>query len=96
MEIGPPEDTLLRSLLARLLADRQLRLPEPVQEWLVRRLPRSAAALDDAVARLDAAALDQHRNITVPFAARVLADVLAPDEISGTEGAPSREGEALL
>ena len=96
MEIGPPEDTLLRALLARLLADRQLRLPEAVQEWLVRRLPRSAAALHEAVARLDAVALDQHRNITVPFAARVLADVLAPDEISGSEGDPSREGEALL
>ena len=93
VEIGPPEDTLLRALLARLLADRQLRLPEPVQEWLVRRLPRSAAALHDAVARLDAVALDQHRNITVPFAARVLADLLAPDEISGTERDPSREGD---
>ena len=29
VEIGPPEDTLLRTLLARLLADRQLRVPEP-------------------------------------------------------------------
>jgi chromosomal replication initiation ATPase DnaA len=96
VEIGPPEDSLLRALLARLLADRQLRLPEQVQEWLVRRLPRSAAALHDAVARLDAVALDQHRNITVPFAARVLADVLARDEISGSGGDPSREGGALL
>jgi chromosomal replication initiation ATPase DnaA len=96
VEIGPPEDTLLRTLLARLLADRQLRVSETVQEWLMRRLPRSAAALHDAVVRLDAVALDQHRNITVPFAARVLADVLAPDEISGSEGDHSREGEALL
>ena len=68
VEIGPPEDTLLRALLARLLADRQLRLPEPVQEWLLRRLPRSAAALHEAVSRLDAVALERHRNITVPFA----------------------------
>ncbi len=83
-------------MLARLLADRQLRLPESVQEWLVRRLPRSAAALHDAVERLDAVALDQHHNITVPFAARVLAEVLAPDEISGSESDPSREGDALL
>ena len=96
VEIGPPEDTLLRTLLARLLADRQLRLPEPVQEWLVQRLPRSAAALHDAVQRLDAVALDQHHNITVPFAARVLADLLASDEISGSESDPSQEGDALL
>jgi len=94
--IGAPEDALLRALLARLLAERQLRPPQPVQEWLVRRLPRSAAALRDAVERLDAAALDQHRNITVPFAARILADVLAPDEISGTDDDPSRDDNALL
>lgn len=96
VEIGPPEDTLLRTLLARLLADRQLRLPEPVQEWLVQRLPRSAAALHDAVQRLDAVALDQHHNITVPFAARVLTDLLASDEISGSESDPSQEGDAVL
>ncbi len=96
VELGPPEDTLLRALLARLLADRQLRPPEALQEWLVRRLPRSAAALQEAVARLDAAALDRHRNITVPFAAEVLADLLAPDEISGSALPPSRDGPALL
>jgi chromosomal replication initiation ATPase DnaA len=96
VEIGPPEDELLGILLARLLAERQLRPPEPVQDWLVRRLPRSAAALRDAVARLDTAALDQHRNITVHFAAGVLADILAPEEPTGSDGTPSQGREALL
>jgi chromosomal replication initiation ATPase DnaA len=96
VEIGPPEDILLRTLLARLLAERQLRLPEAVQEWLVRRLPRSASALGEAVGRLDAASLEQRRNITVRFAAVALADLLAPDEISGTVPPPSRDGPALL
>ncbi|HEY6439920.1 MAG TPA: DnaA/Hda family protein [Acetobacteraceae bacterium] len=96
VEIGPPEDILLRTLLARMLAERQLRLPEAVQEWLVRRLPRSAAALAGAVDRLDAASLEQRRNITVRFAAVALADLLAPDEISGTVPPPSRDGPALL
>jgi chromosomal replication initiation ATPase DnaA len=98
VEIGAPEDALLRALLARLLAERQLRpVPaEAVQEWLVRRLPRSAAILRAAVARLDAASLDQHRNITVPFAAQALADLLAPDEISGSVLPPSRDDPALL
>jgi chromosomal replication initiation ATPase DnaA len=94
VEIGPPEDALLRPLLARLLADRQLRPKEAVQDWLVQRLPRSAAALRDAVARLDDAALQQHRNITERFAAQVLKDLLTADEISGTEGAPSQGDEA--
>ena len=86
VEIGPPEDDLLRALLARLLADRQLRLTETVQDWLLLRLPRTAAALGDAVARLDAAALEAHREITVPLAREVLGELAAaqPDEISGT------------
>jgi chromosomal replication initiation ATPase DnaA len=96
VEIGPPEDTLLRTLLARLLAERQLRLPEAVQEWLVRRLPRRASTLGEAVGRLDAASLEQRRDITVRFAAVALADLLAPDEISGTVPQPSRDGPALL
>jgi len=96
VEIGPPEDDLLRPLLARLLADRQLRVPEPVQDWLLRRLQRSAAALGDAVEQLDKAALDRHHSITARFAAEVLQDILAPDEISGTNFTPSREGDALL
>ena len=45
--------------------------------------------------RLDAVSLDQHRNITVPFAAQVLADLLAPDEISGSESDPSQERRRL-
>jgi chromosomal replication initiation ATPase DnaA len=96
VEIGPPEDALLRILLARLLAERQLRPSEPVQDWLVRRLPRSAAALRDAVERLDTAALDRHRNITVRFAADVLADTLAPEELFGPDGTPSQGDQALL
>jgi chromosomal replication initiation ATPase DnaA len=52
--IAPPEDSLLQALLARLLADRQLAVPPALQAWLLLRLPRTAAALREAVARLDA------------------------------------------
>jgi DnaA regulatory inactivator Hda len=97
VEIAPPEEELLQALLARLLADRQLRLPDPVHQWLLRRLPRTAAALADAVARLDAASLDNHRAITVPLARDVLAElVTAPDEISGTTTRPSRDDPRVL
>ena len=82
--IDPPDDELRRMLVMRLLADRQLALPESVQEWLVIRLPRSAAALRDAIDRLDSLALAQHRKITVPFAARVLTDMLTAGEIPTT------------
>ncbi|HET7881984.1 MAG TPA: DnaA/Hda family protein [Acetobacteraceae bacterium] len=95
VEIGPPEDTLIQALLARLLHDRQLRLPPALLDWLALRVPRSAAAVRQAVERLDAMSLDSHRTITVPFAAEALADLLAPDEISGTAALPSQNGEVL-
>lgn len=49
----PPEDTLLESMLARLLADRQLRVAETVQAYLLARLPRTGGALRAAVEELD-------------------------------------------
>lgn len=57
VRIGAAEDGLLRALLARLLADRQLVVAPAVQDWLLARLPRSQGALREAVARLDRAAL---------------------------------------
>jgi DnaA regulatory inactivator Hda len=72
VEIQPPSDALLRALLMRLAADRQLRLGETVQEWLLLRLPRSPAALREAVARLDRASMACQQPITRSLAARVL------------------------
>jgi DnaA regulatory inactivator Hda len=98
VEVEAPEDPLLRALLARLFADRQLRLTPAVQDWLLLRLPRTASALADAVARLDAAALVAHRDITVPLAREVLGELTtAPsDEISGTVAFPSRHDPSVL
>ena len=61
VELGAPEEALLDALLARLLADRQLGVPAPLQSWLRRRLPRSPAALREAVCRIDRAGLAQGR-----------------------------------
>lgn len=98
VQIGPAEDSLLRALLPRLLADRLIRLPEPVLRWLLQHLPRTTAMLGKAVARLDAISLEQHRDITVPMAREVLADLLAADadEISRTVPPPSRDDPRLL
>jgi chromosomal replication initiation ATPase DnaA len=98
VQIGDPDDALLRALLPRLLADRLIRLPDPVLNWLLNRLPRTAAALGEAVARLDAASLEQHRDITLPMVRLVLADLLTaePDEVSGTGTPPSRDDPRLL
>lgn len=86
VEIRAPDDELLRSLLVRLIAAHQLPVTQPVHDWLLRRLPRTAGALREAMARLDSASLAAHRPITVPLARETLADMLAAsdDEISGS------------
>jgi chromosomal replication initiation ATPase DnaA len=53
-EVRPPEDALLAALLRKHFADRQLRLDPALAAWL---LPREAAAVAEAAARLDRAAL---------------------------------------
>jgi chromosomal replication initiation ATPase DnaA len=73
VEILPPEDSLLRSLLLRLLSDRQLAVGPGLQSWLLLRLPRSPAALREAVARLDQAALAAGGAVTRTIALAVLA-----------------------
>jgi chromosomal replication initiation ATPase DnaA len=73
--IAPPEEPLLRSLLVRLLLDRQLGVDPPVLDWLLLRLPRSAAALREAAARLDRASLAAHRRIDRKIAAQVVAEM---------------------
>ncbi len=80
VQIEPADDALLRALLARLLAERQIAVPEPVQSWLLARLPRSAGALSAAADRLDRAALAAGRPITRALAAAALQDLLAADD----------------
>ena len=77
--IEAPDDELLRALLIRLVRDRQIAVPEAVHEWLLRRLPRTPAALREAVERLDEAALAGGSAITRTLAAAVLADMIAPE-----------------
>jgi chromosomal replication initiation ATPase DnaA len=80
VEIGPPEDSLLRALLARLLSDRQLAVAEGVQDYLLTRLPRTPAALADAVRRLDRYALATGGAVTRALSAMVLAEIAGVEE----------------
>ncbi len=69
--LTPPDDTLLRSLLIKLGADRQLALDEPLVNYLIRRIERSFAAAHDAVQRLDHESMRQHRPVTRALAAEL-------------------------
>jgi chromosomal replication initiation ATPase DnaA len=62
--LTPPDDALLRSLLVKLAADRQLALDEPLVNYLVNRIERSFAAARAAVQRLDDEAMRQQRPVT--------------------------------
>ncbi|MFT9376737.1 chromosomal replication initiator DnaA [Komagataeibacter saccharivorans] len=86
--IRQPGDGLLRVLLLRLLAERQIVVSQPVVEWLLRRLPRTALAMQEAVRRLDHAALADGGRVTRALATRALADMLV-----GTMMAEGKESE---
>lgn len=91
--LGPAHDTLLRVLLARVLSERQLAVPRPVQDWLLLRLPRTAAAMREAAARLDRLALARGGAVTRALAAEMLAglaecDASVADTVSASPSAP--------
>jgi chromosomal replication initiation ATPase DnaA len=72
--IGAPDDALLGAVLVKLFADRQLQVGPDLILWLLHRIERSFAGAREAVARLDAAALERKRPVTVPLARDVLGD----------------------
>lgn len=72
VQIGSAEETLLSVLLTSLLAERQLAVPPAAQAWLLLRLPRTPAAVREAAARLDRAALAAGGAVTRPIAAAVI------------------------
>jgi len=71
LALSPPDDALLRALIVKLAADRQLLLDEALVTYLVNRIERSFAAARAAVARLDEEALRQHRPVTKVLAAEL-------------------------
>jgi chromosomal replication initiation ATPase DnaA len=69
--LAPPDDTLLRSLIVKLAADRQLSIDEALVNYLANRIERSFAAVRTAVTRLDEEAMRQHRPVTRALAAEL-------------------------
>jgi len=70
--LAPPDDALLRALLVKLFADRQLAVDESLIAYLVTRIERSFAAAQAIVADLDREALRQQRPVTRALAAELL------------------------
>jgi chromosomal replication initiation ATPase DnaA len=67
-----PDDALLRGVLVKLFADRQLAVDESLVGFLAKRIERSIAAARKVVAELDAEAMRQQRPLTRALAAEIL------------------------
>jgi len=80
ISLAPPDEALLRAVLVKLFADRQLDVDEALIGFLVARIERSLAAARAVVDRLDREALVQHRPVTRAFAAEVLSGPLPATE----------------
>lgn len=76
--LDPPDDVLLRGVLVKLFADRQLAVEEPVVSYLMLRMPRSLDAARALVAEIDRLALVEQAPVTRGLAARVLQAMTEP------------------
>ena len=79
VSIAAPDDPLLRGVLVKQFADRQIFVDEALINYLLARMPRSLGMARDLVARIDAEALTEKAEITRTFAGRVLAQMTSPE-----------------
>jgi chromosomal replication initiation ATPase DnaA len=70
--IEEPDDALLRAVLVKLFADRQLAVSPDLIDYIMPRMERSMAAAALIVDALDKAALAERKSVTRPLAAKVL------------------------
>jgi chromosomal replication initiation ATPase DnaA len=70
--LTPPDDALLRAVLVKLFADRQVTIEENLVAYIGTRIERSVAAARAVVSRLDMEAMRRKRPVTRALAAEVL------------------------
>lgn len=83
----PPSDALLEAVFAKRLADRQLLLDPALRAWILARLPREAAAVGEAAARLDRASFGLRR-LTRAAAGAALSGLFGDAFAESDEAAP--------
>jgi chromosomal replication initiation ATPase DnaA len=77
VQLAAPDDALLRALIVKLFADRQLAVDESLVAYLMTRIERSFAAARVAVERLDREALWQKRPVTRALAGELFREQAA-------------------
>lgn len=73
-ELMPPDEPLLRAVVVKLFADRQIKVEESVVSYLFSRMERSIAAARHLVELIDRKALEQKSPVTRPFVSKLLRD----------------------
>ena len=79
VRIGAPDDALLKTVMLKHFADRQLAIDPKVLDFLAVRVERSLAAAADVVAAIDRAALGSGRKISRQLVAEVLGTEVSSD-----------------
>lgn len=72
VSLEAPDDQLLRAVLVKLFADRQLEVDESVISFMLMRMERSFAAARSLVASIDRRALAEKAAVTRPLVARLM------------------------
>jgi chromosomal replication initiation ATPase DnaA len=75
VELCEPDDDLLRRVLTKLFADRQLAVEAAVVDFIILRMERSLAAAGRIVDRLDSEALERGQAVTRRLAAITVAEL---------------------
>lgn len=70
--VHAPDEGLLKTLLIKSFSDKQLKVTSEVIDYIIPRIERSFEAVRELALRLDARALEEHRNITVKLVREVL------------------------
>ena len=79
--IAQPDDALLKAVLVKLFADRQLAVSPKVIEHLARRMERSMGMAVRLVGEIDRRALAEQRRVTARLADTVLDDIANPAKL---------------
>ena len=74
VRLAPPDDSLLRQLLEKYFADRQLAVGVPVLDYMVSRMERSFVALQTIASAMDRRALAERRSLTLPLAREIMTE----------------------
>lgn len=76
-ELPPPDDDLLAMVLVKLFADRQIYIDAATLAFVIKRIPRSFAALGQIVDRADKLTMEKKKRLTIPM----LADIIGQDSV---------------